>query len=93
MSTENVQNTRAALKFRSPQIAWKYQFRNILLPTAPVSAIIARRIYGELEKSVYENYNTKAWRGVGVAYRAGFENQCARFGYRGFESRPLRLAW
>ena len=35
---------------------------------------------------------TKAWRGVGVAYRAGFENQCARSGYRGFESRPLRLA-
>ena len=29
-------------------------------------------------------------RGVGVADRAGFENQCA-FGYRGFESRPLRF--
>ena len=31
-----------------------------------------------------------AWRGVGVAYRAGFENQCALLRYRGFESRPLR---
>ena len=50
MSTENVQNTRAALKFHNPQIARKHQFRNILLLTAPVSAIMAHRIYGELEK-------------------------------------------
>ena len=32
----------------------------------------------------------RTWRGVGVAYRAGFENQCALLEYRGFESRPLR---
>ena len=50
MSTENVQNTRAALKFHNPQIARKHQSRNILLLTAPVSAIIAHRISDELEK-------------------------------------------
>jgi hypothetical protein len=50
MSTENVPNGEGALKFRNPQIAGKHQFRNILLPTAPVSAIMARRIYDELEK-------------------------------------------
>ena len=27
-----------------------------------------------------------------MAYRAGFENQCALLEYRGFESRPLRYA-
>ncbi len=41
-------------------------------------------------------YNTPGrpsgtWRGVGVVYRAGFENQCTLLGYRGFESRPLRF--
>jgi hypothetical protein len=55
MSTENVPNTRAGLKFRNPQIAGKHQFRNIMLLTAPVSAIMARRIYDELEKSICKN--------------------------------------
>ena len=32
----------------------------------------------------------RSWRGVRAAEGAGFENQCADFPYRGFESRPLR---
>ncbi len=40
---------------------------------------------------LFHSLTSDFWRGVGAAYRAGFENRCALFGYRGFESRPLRF--
>jgi hypothetical protein len=67
-------------------VKWRIRPLTVSVPGGKVSLNLSE----VLSMDLMRRCQIEIWRGVGVADRAGFENRCA-FGYRGFESRPLRF--